>query len=80
MSSASYASLVTRPDVITEPGNYITRRGETVSITVASAKQDHGCVGHYPEGTPDRWHKSGRLYFHIQCENDIVRRADSREY
>jgi len=76
MSKADYASLVTRPDVITQPGNYVTRRGEIVTITAASTKHDHGCIGTYPEGTREHWHKSGRIYFGIQCENDIVRRAE----
>lgn len=76
MSSAAYAGLVTKPVVITEPGDYLTRCGERVTITRASDRHDHGCHGRYlPNGPDDRWHKSGRLYFGMTSDNDIISKA-----
>lgn len=72
---AWYASLVTKPDIITGPGQYVTRSGETVTITAASTRQDFRCVGHYSNGIREGWHKSGRLYFGMESANDIVRAA-----
>lgn len=76
MSIQWFASLVPLPTVITKPGVYLTRIGEAVTITVASEKQDFGCLGEYLNGGTDRWHKSGRLYFGQQSGNDIVRALD----
>lgn len=79
MSSAAYAGLVTLPVVITEPGDYITRSGERVTITRVSGvsdRHDHGCWGRYlPDGPDDSWHKSGRLYFSMTSGNDIISKA-----
>jgi hypothetical protein len=75
MSKAYYASLVCLPIVITEPGEYLTRGGETVTITKTSARNDHGCAGKYETGTPENWHRSGRIYFGMESQNDIVSRV-----
>ena len=71
-NSADFASLVTLPAVIDAPGEYLTRAGEHVVLTETTTKHRFGCHGTYPCGTPDHWHKSGRLYFGIECSNDIV--------
>jgi hypothetical protein len=75
MSSAYFAPLVTKPDVITSPGQYITRGGETVTVTAASWRHDFGCVGTYADGTAERWHKSGRTSASRESRNDIVKAA-----
>lgn len=72
MTSAYFAALVLKPAIIVVPGQYRTRRGETVSIEVASDRNDFGCLGAYPDGTRERWHKSGRLYATMECANDII--------
>jgi len=73
MTSAYYAPLVTKPDVISAPGEYVARSGEVVTITVASSRHDHGCIGTYGNGIADRWHKSGRIFAGMESGNDIVR-------
>jgi hypothetical protein len=77
MSSTYWAEFVTRPVIITEPGCYRTRGGDAVEITEVSREYRHqyGCVGTYPNGVRDRWHKSGRLYRYSLSLNDIVERA-----
>ena len=72
----TFASLVTLPIIITEPGEYITRRGETVTIDTVTSKQSFGCTGNYSNGgvIDERWHKSGRLYLHAKSDNDIIKR------
>lgn len=74
-TKAWYASLVTKPDIITAPGEYVTRSGETVTVTDASRRHDFRCIGTYSNGIREGWHKSGRLYFGIESKNDIVRHA-----
>jgi hypothetical protein len=75
MSSAYFAPLVTKTDVITSPGQYITRCGETVTITATSRRHDFGCVGTYADGIAERWHKSGRISASRETRNDIVKAA-----
>ncbi|MBS0368975.1 MAG: hypothetical protein JSS57_07230 [Proteobacteria bacterium] len=72
MTGAYFCSLVTKPDIIVAPGQYRTRSGETVSIDEVSTRHDFGCLGAYPDGTRERWHKSGRLYATMECANDII--------
>lgn len=76
MSTGYFAPLVTLPVIITEPGAYFTRYGEKVSITSVSNRHDFGCYGHYPDGTHERWHKSGRIFAGSLSENDILSKAD----
>lgn len=62
--------------IINEPGFYETRAGEKVEIFGILATT-FGCVGTYLEADiKDSWHKSGRLYFGQECENDIVRKIE----
>lgn len=75
MSSAYFAPLVLAPTLITEPGQYLTRGGETVTIDRTSARHDFGCVGSYASGQTERWHRSGRLFAGVHSQNDIVTRA-----
>lgn len=75
MTSAYFAPLVLKPVIVTEPGQYRTRCGEVVTVTQVSARHDFGCRGTYPHGTPEAWHRSGRLYATSECANDIMERA-----
>nr|WP_316651559.1 hypothetical protein [uncultured Gellertiella sp.] len=75
-TSAYFAPLVTLPDVITEPGTYRTRAGELVSVVSVSKRHDLGCVGFYPEGTQEHWHKIGRIFATITSWNDIVGKGE----
>ncbi|WP_338924705.1 hypothetical protein V0M98_34365 (plasmid) [Pseudomonas silesiensis] len=77
MSSGYFAPLVTRPDIVTAPGEYFTRKGERVVVTKVSTHHDFGCVGAYVDcGTRESWHKSGRIRATSETLNDIVRRAE----
>lgn len=67
-----FTAFITLPTIITEPGRYLTRSGEKVNIFQANTKHVFGCIGKYPEGIEDRWHKSGRLYAHTLSPNDII--------
>lgn len=74
MSSGYFAPLVTRPDIVTEPGEYVTRKGERVVVTKVSTHHDFDCFGSYVDcGTLERWHKSGRILATSETLNDIVR-------
>jgi hypothetical protein len=75
VSAAWFAPLVTLPTVIDGPGQYLTRCGETVNVTEATTRHKFGCIGTYPCGIIDRWHRSGRLYFGQTSANDIVSKA-----
>lgn len=75
MSGAYFAPLVTKPTVIVEPGQYVTRGGELVEVHTVSAKHDFGCKGVYSDGINELWHRSGRLYSGMESRNDIVRLA-----
>nr|WP_234288202.1 hypothetical protein [Pseudomonas fluorescens] len=70
--------LVTLPAVITEPGAYITRGGERVTVVSATQRHSFDCNGFYGEDSAaiaESWHRSGRLYSNVECINDIVQRV-----
>ena len=72
---AYFTPLVSKPIIVTGPGQYKTRAGEIVTVNVASRKNDMGCRGLYPNGIADGWHRSGRIFANIETENDIVARV-----
>lgn len=72
-----FAPLVSKPDIIDSPGKYKTRSGETVTIKLASKRHDFGCFGHYSNGIPENWHKSGRIYATSETGNDIIEKICS---
>lgn len=77
MSLSWFASLVPLPVVIDKPGPYLTRSGEAVEITAVGAANAFSCFGYYPNKVAsDKWHRSGRLYFGTESDNDIVRALD----
>lgn len=75
MASVYIAPLVTKPTIITEPGQYRTRGGEIVTVETVSVRPDFGCTGHYEHGTRERWHKSGRIFAGMESQHDIVERV-----
>lgn len=72
MTSAYFASVVNLPIIVIEPGQYVTRAGETIVITAVSMRHDFGCKGTYPNGIHESWHRSGRIFTGQECSNDIV--------
>lgn len=74
--SAYFVPLITLPVTIDEPGEYLTRGGDRVTIDRASTRHDYGCVGSYVKcGTADKWHKSGRILATSETPNDLVSKA-----
>jgi len=71
-TSSWFASLVPLPVLIAAPGEYITRSGEKVTVSFASLKHDFGCRGRYENGVSESWHKSGRILFTTETNNDII--------
>jgi hypothetical protein len=74
-NQANFAGLVPLNTVITSPGQYLTRGGETVTINKATTDHKFGCHGAYASGALDCWHRSGRLYFTLESPNDIISAA-----
>lgn len=76
-SQAYFCSMVVLPTVVTGPGAYVTRCGETVTVDVASTRHEFGCHGTYPGNIRESWHKSGRLFASRETANDIVKPAQT---
>lgn len=75
-SKAWFTSFLGLDTIIKEAGQYITRSGELVTVEVASSKHAFECHGIYSTGQSESWHKSGRLLFDRETDNDIVRVAN----
>lgn len=78
LSACGFASFVVLPVVITEPGEYLTRCGERVTVEASSQRHEFGCKGFYGSADSkiaESWHRSGRLLFGRETQNDIVSRA-----
>jgi predicted nucleic acid-binding protein len=74
--SIYFIPLFTLPVIINEPGEYLTRGGDRVTIDRASTRHDYGCVGSYVAcGTAEKWHKSGRILATSETSNDVVCKA-----
>lgn len=74
--SIYFIPLFCLPVIINEPGEYITRSGDKVTVETASTRHDLGCVGNYTAcGTKEKWHNTGRTHATRETGNDIVRRA-----
>lgn len=74
--SAYYVPLISLPDLVIAPADYLTRGGDLVTIVKVSSKHDHECAGFYTaSGTTERWHKSGRILASSETRNDIIRRV-----
>jgi len=72
MGSAYFASLVTKPIIVTGPGQYRTRCGQIVTVDRATMRHEFGCTGSYPNGTREAWHRSGRVLATSETINDII--------
>ena len=56
--------------VVTGPGRYVTRGGDTVTVT----RVDHyRAYGSYDNGPSEWWTVVGRVLPHTLSQNDIVR-------
>lgn len=78
MTKAYFLPLVSLPVIIDEPGKYVTRCGDVVTINIVSVKHDFGCYGSYgvgDNGAGESWHKSGRLFATSKSLYDIVGKA-----
>ena len=79
-NAAYMAPLVILPNVITEPGYYLTRCGDTVHVYAVSARHNFDCFGSYRSGNAsglhDSWHKSGRVFASRETDNDIVAKKE----
>ncbi len=72
MDRSYFAPLVNKPIVITGPGTYRTRSGEAVEVHISSMEHAFACRGTYASGAMDFWHRSGRIYAHVESADDIV--------
>ena len=75
MRSVAYmCPLIPLPTFITGLGKYLTREGELIVIDAVSDLNcsKFTCHGTYPDGCPDTWHRSGRLFANKKSMNDIV--------
>jgi len=70
--------LLFHPTIIDEPGEYLTRCGETVLIEhVSSSPVRFDCTGLYAgDGKSDCWHRSGRIFAGTESANDIVEKIE----
>lgn len=78
MRSNYFAPLVPLPVIIDEPGAYVTRKGECVTVDFigrVSTEHAFSCFGNYSGGVCETWHKSGRLHASTETENDIIRKV-----
>lgn len=65
------SSFITLPNIVTGPGQYITRSGETV--TIVGIERRYWAKGHYSNGVVERWDISGRVLPFSESSNDIVK-------
>lgn len=77
-----HANHVVLPTIITGPGPYVTRCGETVTVSHVDrhprSSLDRGpyaAHGSYHGQVAESWDVSGRLYPNVMSGNDIVRLA-----
>ena len=68
-------AFITMPRIITGPGQYITRGGETITIDSMLDCRFYGAVGRYSCGTNEKWGISGRIFAGMTSNNDVVRPA-----
>lgn len=60
---------------IGEPGRYVTRKGEHVTIDLVDRRR--WAHGRYDNGIVEHWFDTGRVHAFTECENDIVAKAPS---
>lgn len=78
MNNAAYHMMhYTLPTVIDGPGEYVTRGGDTVTITRVSGNR---AEGKYSCGIAERWScRGGRVLPFYESRNDVVRRVKAEE-
>lgn len=63
------------PKIVTESGKYLTRYGDLIVVDAIGHIAKFSCVGSYPDGVKESWHRSGRLYANVKCANDIIQKV-----
>ncbi len=66
---------ISLPKVVTGPGVYRTRSGETVTVDGFSGHAGYIADGSYAGGPAESWYVSGRVLSHSLSKNDIVEKA-----
>jgi hypothetical protein len=61
--------------VVTGPGRYVTRSGETVTVERLGGYGGLWAYGRYDNGVRESWFVSGRIFTVMLSPNDIVRSA-----
>lgn len=62
------------PVIITEPGKYLTRKGEVVDILTTTRRSVYKCGGNFSCGTYDYWMDNGRRWPSRENDHDVVGR------
>jgi hypothetical protein len=57
------------PTIVSQPGRYVTRGGETVTVERIDRSR---AFGQYPNGTREWWTLSGRTLPFTESPNDLV--------
>ena len=86
-TNTDHRFLVTKfipmPTIVDAVGKYLTRCGETVTITyIHESRGKYGwkmAHGHYDNGTPESWEVCGRLLEISESDNDIVSPATTEK-
>lgn len=79
MTTFIVTSFLNRPQIITKPGEYLTRCGEIVTIKGISEKRGslgwQMAWGSYADGINESWEVCGAILPSQQTQNDIVSAA-----
>lgn len=68
--------FLSKPTIITEPGKYLTRAGQTVFIDRIMPYGPYAALGRYlPNNISETWDISGRTEPYNESPNDIVSKA-----
>lgn len=72
MTAVTLCQYHAHPKLVTRPGRYTTRKGETVTVERFGGRGGNWAYGHYADGTAEAWFVSGRLLPTYESVNDIV--------
>lgn len=76
MKTGYMSPLMSLPIIIAGPGKYLTRCGDLVVVESFGRVANFSCVGSYPDGVKESWHRSGRLFANVISDNDIVTKVE----
>jgi hypothetical protein len=63
---------ISLPRIVTGPGLYRTRSGETVTVDRFNGYNGFMAEGSYENGPAESWFISGRVLSHYLSKNDII--------